>query len=73
MIRNRYHYLTPSVQDTKGKEGPTQSNTLQAEIQKNNFFPKTGQTAIQNKTKFTGTDIQRHTMTEIVNHSRSIA
>ena len=21
MIRNRYNYLTPSVQDTKGKEG----------------------------------------------------
>ena len=36
MIRNRYNYLTPFVQDTKGKEGRTKSNsatikTLQAE------------------------------------------
>ena len=37
--------LTPSVQDTKAKEGNTKSNgttikTLQAENQKDNFFPK---------------------------------
>ena len=34
MIRNRYNYLTPSVQDTKGKEGRmnrTPIKTLQAE------------------------------------------
>ena len=44
MIKNRYNYLTPSVQDTKGKEGHTYSNgttikTLQ-ESQKDSFFPK---------------------------------
>ena len=40
-IRNRYNYLRPSVQDTKGKEGRTESNgttikyyILQAETQK---------------------------------------
>ena len=54
MIRNRYNYLTPSVQDTKGKEGRTESNnttikTLQRESQKARFFPKIGQTAIQYK------------------------
>ena len=45
MISLRYNYLTPSVQDTKGKEGRTKSNrttikTQQAESEKNNFFPK---------------------------------
>ena len=61
MIRNRYNYLTTSVQDTKGKEGRTKSNgitikTLQAESQKDSFFPekKNGQTAIQN------TDLPEH-------------
>ena len=54
MIRNRYNYLTPFVQDTKEKEGRTESNattikTLQAESQKDRVFsPKTDQTAIQN-------------------------
>ena len=54
MIRNRYNYLTPSVQDTKGKEERTQSNntnikTLQAETQKDNFIPIIGHMATQNK------------------------
>ena len=45
MIRNRYNYLTPSAQYTKGKEGRTLSygttiKTLQAESQKDSFFPK---------------------------------
>ena len=45
MIRNRYNDLTPSIQDTKGKEERTQSNsttikTLQAESKKDSFFPK---------------------------------
>ena len=45
MIRNYYNYLTPSGQDTKGKEGQTKSNgttikTLQEESQKDSFFPK---------------------------------
>ena len=43
LIRNRYNYQTPSVQDTKGKEGRTWSNgttmkTLQAEVKKDSFF-----------------------------------
>ena len=45
MIRNRYNYLSPSVQDIKGKDGRTKSNcttikSLQAESQKDSFFPK---------------------------------
>ena len=54
----------------------TQSNgttikTQQSESQKDSCFLKTNdQTAIQNKT-FTRTYMQRHTMTEIVNHMRS--
>ena len=42
MVRNRYNYLTPSVQDTKRKEGRTKSNgkILQAESQKDSFFLK---------------------------------
>ena len=45
MIRNQYKYLTPFAQYIKGKEGHTLSNdttfrTLQAESQKDSFFPK---------------------------------
>ena len=72
MTRNRYYYLTPSIQDTKGKEGHTKRNgttikTLQAENQKDSFF-LIGQPVILN-TNLTRTYMQRHTMTEIVNHS----
>ena len=77
MIRNRYNYLTTSVQNIKGKDGRTSSNnttikTLQAESQKDSFFPKIGQTAIQNKNS-TRTYMQIHRMTETVNRSRSTA
>ena len=65
MISNRYNYLTPFAQNTKGKKGRTESL-------KDSFFPQNGQTAIQNK-NFTRTYMQRHTMEEIVNHSRSTA
>ena len=74
MIGKRYNYITPS--DTKGKEGRLKSHgttikTLQAESLKDIYhFPKIGQTAIQNK-KLTRPYMQRHTMTEIANHSRS--
>ena len=56
MIRNPYNYLTPSVQYTKGKEVRTSCNgttnkTLQAESQKDSFFPKIDQTDIENKKK----------------------
>ena len=55
MIRNRYNYLTPSVQDTDGKKDALQnSNTikpLQAESQKDSLFPKIWQTAIKKKTQ----------------------
>ena len=45
MISNRYNYQTPSVQDTKGKDGRSLSNgatikTLQAESQKDSLFPE---------------------------------
>ena len=40
--------------------------------QKGSFVPKIGRMAIQNKS-FTRTYMQRHTMTEIVNHCRSTA
>ena len=43
MSRNRYNYLTPSVQDTKGEEGRTYSNgttikTLQAETHREDLL-----------------------------------
>ena len=68
-------YLIPSVQDTKGKEWRTLSNgttikTVQAESQKDSFFPKNGQMVIQNENKFTRTYMRRISKTEIVNHSR---
>ena len=77
MIRNRYNYLTPSIQDTKGeKDAPKATNHYQntsSRKLKGQFLSQTnGQTAIQNK-NFTRTHIQRHTITEIVNHSRSVA
>ena len=45
MIKNRYNYLPPSVQDCRENEGYTESKgttikTLQAESQKDSFFPK---------------------------------
>ena len=46
MIRNRYNYLTPSIQGLmEEKEGRTQSNgttakTPQAESQKDSLFPE---------------------------------
>ena len=44
--------------------------TLQAESQKDSFFPNNGQVTIQN-INFTRTYMQRHTLTEMVSHSRS--
>ena len=71
-VRNRYKYLTPFVQDTKGKATEIQSEHYKQKAKRIVSFPKNGQTAIQNK-KFTRTYMQRRTMTEIVNHSRSTA
>ena len=45
MIRNRYNYLTPSVQDTKG----TESNDTAIQTLQPFFFQNNGRTAIQNK------------------------
>ena len=50
----------PSVQDTKGKEGRTKSNSTTIKT-------------LQADSHFTRTYMQRHTMTEIVNHSSSTA
>ena len=76
VIRNRYNYQTPSVQETKGKEKATvpQSNqNTTSRKPKGQFLSEIiGQTAIQNK-NFTRTYMQRHTATEKVNHSRSTA
>ena len=54
----------------------TTIKTLQAESQKDSFFQKkkkkkNGQPAVKNK-NFTRTYMQRHTMTETVNHSRNL-
>ena len=46
LIRNRYNYVTPSVQDTKGKE-------LKQKDKWTDSFPQIGQTAIQNNKKKT--------------------
>ena len=74
MIWNQYNFLTPCVQDTKGKEGHTESHGNQnttSRKPKGQFLSQIiGQTAIQSK-NFTRTHMQRHTMTETVNHSRS--
>ena len=78
MIRNRYNYLTLSVQDTKQKEGRSLSNgttikKIQEGSQKDRLFPnKFAQTAIRNN-NFTRTYMQRHKTTTIINHSRSTA
>ena len=66
MIRNRYNYLTPSVKTTNGKKDALKAPTPTVCPQ------NIGQMAIQNK-NFTRTYMQRHTMTEIVNNSRSTA
>ena len=62
MIRNRYNYLSPSVQDTKGKEDALKATAPQSlQLQQLNHykqkakrtvsFPKIVQTGIQNKKK----------------------
>ena len=76
--RNRYNYLTPS-KTPKRKKGALKATVPQSKHNKQKAkrtlsFPKTGQTAIQTKQKkIFRTYMQRDTMTEIVNHSRSIA
>ena len=50
MIRNRYSYLTPSVQDTKWKERRT-IKILQAESQKDSLFTENWPNVYQ-KSKF---------------------
>ena len=51
MIRNQYNYLTPSVKDTKGKEGRKQryhnQNTTSRTPKGQFLSPKKDQTAIQ--------------------------
>ena len=76
---NRYNYLTPSVQHTHQSERRTylkqqhhNQNTTSRTPKGQFLFQTIGQTAIQNKI-FTRTYMQRHTMAEIVNHSRSTA
>ena len=49
-----------------------QSKHYKQKAKRTVFSPKISQTAIQNK-KFTRKYMQNHTMTEIVNHSRSTA
>ena len=76
-IRNRYNYLKLPIQTAKGKEGRFYSNgttikTVQTESQKDSFFPRNWPNSYP-KYKFTRTYMQRHTMTEIVNHNRSNA
>ena len=78
MIRNQYIYLTSSIQDTKGKEGRTLSNdttmkTLSAESQKDSFFPKIDQTAINKKKKKKKKKKKSNLPGKIVNHSKSTA
>ena len=78
MIRNRYNYLTPSVprhqreRRTHLKQRRHNQNSTSRKPKGQFLSQKIGQTTIQNKT-FTRRYMQRHTMTEIVNHSRSIA
>ena len=70
MIRNRYNYLTTSVQDTKGKEGRTYSNattikTLQTDSKKEGFFPKKwpkGYLKTKQNKKITRIYMQMHTI-----------
>ena len=77
MIRNRYNYLLPSVprhqreRRTHLKERHHNQNTTSRKP-KGQILPKNDQTAIQNQI-CTKTNMQRHTMTDIVNHSKSTA
>ena len=60
-------------QDTKGKVlkvTAPQSKHYKQKAKKDSVFPRNDQTAVQNKT-FTKPYMQKHTMTDIVNHSRS--
>ena len=69
MIWIRYNYLTPSVQDIKGKEDALKATSSQSKHYKQKAkrtvsFAKIGQTAIQNK-NFPNKYMQRHKMTKI--------
>ena len=69
MIGNRYNYLTPSDQDTMGKEDAlkamaSQSRHYKQKANRTVSIPKLGQTAIQN-TNISRTYMQRHIITEI--------
>ena len=71
MIRNQYNYLKPFVQ--KGKKDALKATTLQSKHYKQKAKRTVSpQNNGQNK-KFIRLYIQRHTMTEIVNQSRSTA
>ena len=63
--RSKSRKLTRKGKNLKDLGNGTTIETLQAESQNDSFFPKNGQTDIQNKT-FTQTYMQRHTMTDIV-------
>ena len=79
MIRNRYtthtqHLPTKAPKGKKDALKPMapQSKHCKQKVKRTVSFPKFGQTAIQSE-NFTRTYMQRHTTTEIVYHSRSIA
>ena len=62
---------TPKGKKDALKATAPQSKHYKQKAKRTVPFPKISQTAIQNK-NFTRTNMQWHTMTEIVNHSRSI-
>ena len=74
MIRNRYNYLTPSSKTPQGKKYARKATTLKSKHYKQKAkmtlsFPKQWLSKIKKSPGHIY--IQRHTMTEIVNHSRS--
>ena len=70
-IPNTFRSKTPKEKKHALKVMAPQSKHYKQKA-KRPFFSKNGQTAIQDK-QFTKTCMQRHTMTDIVNHSRSTA
>ena len=71
-LPNIFHSKTPKGKKDAHKATAPQSKHYKQKAKRTVSFPNNGQTAIQNR-NFTSAYMQRHKMTEIENHSRSIA
>ena len=69
-LPNTFRSKTPKGKKDALKVTAQQSKYYKQKAKRTVSFPKIGQTAIQNK-YYTRTYMQRHTMTETVNHGRT--